>query len=146
MNIKAMLVVGALISAVAQSAAAREDLLKMPIKDALESAEAKAKLNPDIKLYFGDQKSPANFGSLGEYTSNKKTNFANKSDKEGCEWVFLSAVLALQERAAKEGGNAVVEIVSYYKKQPFSSATEYQCAAGKILGGVALRGKVVKLK
>ena len=40
----------------------------------------------------------------------------------------------------REGGNAVVNIHSYYKSVPFKSNTEYECGAGKIMGGVALRG------
>lgn len=44
-----------------------------------------------------------------------------------------------------EGGNAVVEVESYYKKQPFSSETQYECHVGAVIAGTALRGKVVKL-
>ena len=37
-------------------------------------------------------------------------NGFNKSDKDTCEWAFLSAILELQERAQREGSNAVVEL------------------------------------
>jgi hypothetical protein len=124
---------------------ARDTALKLPIKDALESAEAKEKLGTDVKFFFGSQAHPAAKTTLGTYTANKKTNFANKSDKEGCEWVFLSAMLTLKQRALAEGGNAVINIQSYYKKGEFSSPTEYECHAGAFVGGVALRGTVVKL-
>lgn len=124
---------------------ARDTALKLPIKDAMEAAEAKAQLGSDVKFFFGDQAHPAAKTTLGTYTSNKKTNFANKSDKEGCEWVFLSAMVALKQRALAEGGNAVINIQSYYKKKEFSSATEYECHAGAFVGGVTLRGTVVKL-
>ena len=83
--------------------------------------------------------------TMGTYSTNKKTNFFNKSDKEGCEWAFLSAAIQLQERARKEGGNAVVNIISNYKDVPFSSETQYECGAGNVVGGVALRGEVVQL-
>jgi len=125
---------------------ARDELLKMPVKDAMSNDEAKARLDPAIKLYFGNQKYPNPVQRLGTFTSNKKTNFTRKSDKEGCEWAFLSAALALQERALREGGDAVVNITSVYKDHTFKSDTEYECGAGKIMGGVALRGQVVKLK
>jgi hypothetical protein len=127
------------------AAHARDTALKLPIKDAMETAEAKSQLGGDVKFFFGDQSHPAAKTTLGTYTSNKKTNFANKSDKEGCEWVFLSAMVALKQRALAEGGNAVINIQSYYKKKEFSSATEYECHAGAFVGGVALRGTVVKL-
>lgn len=136
----------ALVLAFASFAAqARDERLKMPIQDAMNTAEAKAKLDPDVKLFFGDAKHPAPKQTLGTFTSNKKTNFFNKSDKEGCEWVFLGAALSLQERAKREGGNAVINIQSVYKNEDNSSATEYDCGAGSVMGGVALRGTVVKL-
>lgn len=131
--------------AVALSAEARDDRLKMPISDAMNTPAAQGKLDPSIKLYFGDAKHPAPKLKLGTFTSNKKTNFFNKTDKEGCEWAFLSAVLSLQERVKQEGGNAMVGIHSAYRNQENHSATEYDCGAGAMVGGVALRGTVVKL-
>jgi hypothetical protein len=127
------------------SAYARNERLRLPVKDAMETEDAKAKLSGDVKFFFAGQKTPKALQTLGTFTSNKKTNFANKSDKEGCQHAFLSSMLALQDRAKREGGNAVVDIHSYYDKQVFKSETEYECAAGNIVGGVALRGTVVKL-
>jgi uncharacterized protein YbjQ (UPF0145 family) len=124
---------------------ARDERLKMPLKDAMETVEAKDKLGSDIKFFFGSQKSPKATQTLGTFTANKKTNFANKSDQEGCQRAFLSAMITLKERAVREGGNAVVNIHSVYKDAKFESDTEYECGAGKIMGGVALRGTIVKL-
>jgi hypothetical protein len=126
-------------------AQARDDRLHLPIKDAMTTADAKEMLGSDVKFFFGSQKTPKASQTLGTFTANKKTNFANKSDKDGCERAFLSALLSLRDRALKEGGNAVINIQSYYKKDAFVSDTEYECAAGKIVGGVALRGTVAKL-
>jgi hypothetical protein len=130
---------------VASAAQARDERLKMPIKDAMETVDAKDKLGTDVKFFFGSQASPKPTQTLGSFTSNKKTNFANKSDEEGCQRAFLSAMLALKDRALREGGNAVINIHSIYKSEKFESATEYECGAGKLMGGVALRGTVVKL-
>lgn len=126
-------------------AQARDERLKMPIVDAMNSPAAKQKLDSDIKLFFGDAKHPKPKQTLGVFTSNKKTNFFNKTDKEGCEWVFLGAAIALQDRAKREGGNAVVGIHSVYKNAENRSLTEYDCGAGSVMGGVALRGTVVTL-
>ena len=60
--------------------------------------------------------------------------------------MFLSAVLALQERARAEGGNAVINIKSNYKDHLTESATEFTCGAGALIAGVALKGDVVTLK
>ena len=125
-------------------ALARDTHLKLPIKDAMENAEAREKLGTDVKFFFGSP-GPAGAKDLGSFMSNKKTNFANKSDTEGCEWAFLSAMISFKERALREGGNAVVNIHSYYKKNEFSSTTEYECGAGAIMGGVTFRGTIVKM-
>lgn len=125
---------------------ARDDQKMHPIEEALNSAAAKEKLDPAIKLYFGSQPTPATAQNFGEWKTNKKTNGFNKSDRAACEWTFLSALLELQERARKEGGNAIINIKSNYKNQETSSETEYMCGSGALMSGVALKGDVVKLK
>ncbi len=83
--------------------------------------------------------------SFGEFQSNKKTNSFNKSDKQACEWAFLSAMLSFQERALSMGANAVTNIKSYYKKHLVDSPTEYECGAGTFVSGVTFKGTVVKV-
>jgi hypothetical protein len=134
-----------LFAASAVPAQARDERLRFPIADALATVDAKSKLDPEIALYFGDQPHPKALQSFGTDVSNRKTNFFNKSDKEGCEWVFLSCALALQARARQLGANAVVGIKSVYRGADLSSATEYECGAGSFVGGVALRGEFVRL-
>jgi uncharacterized protein YbjQ (UPF0145 family) len=114
--------------------------------DIMGTDEAKGKLDLDIQFFFGDQAHPEVDRKLGTFVSNKKTNALNKSDTRACEWAFLSAMMSLQKRAIREGGNAVINIQSYYKKNVINSATEFECGAGAFVAGVALRGTVVKLK
>ena len=137
--------VAASLIALTVPAHARDDRIKFPIADAMSAADAKAKLDGSVKFYFSGQKAPASKHTYGTFTANKKTNGLNKSDKGACEWAFMSAMLALQTRALREGGNAVVDIHSVYKNNEFKSATEYECGAGTFVAGVALRGTVVKL-
>ena len=124
---------------------ARDTLLNLPIEAALAKANASGKLAPGIKLFFGDQKYPKPLAQIGNTRTNKKTNFFNKTDVEGCEWTFLSAMISLTQYAQSVGGNALVNIRSNYKNQPFSSETEYKCGAGNVTGGVAFTADVVKL-
>ncbi len=126
-------------------ASARDDWIMFPIQDAMNTADAKQKLNQGVKFYFGSQTSPKVLQSFGEFQSNKKTNSFNKSDKQACEWAFLSAMLSFQERALSMGGNAVTNIKSYYKKHLVDSPTEYECGAGTFVSGVTFKGTVVKV-
>ena len=145
MNKKLISLLALSLMALTNVADARDDRLKFPIADAKATDAAKEKLDGSIKFYWGKQKHPGVEKKLGEFTANKKTNFFGKSDKDGCEWAWLSAMISLQERAHKEGGDAVIGIKSVYKRDEVSSETEYECGAGSIMGGVALRGEVVKL-
>lgn len=126
-------------------ALARDDHKMYPLAEALQTQGAKDKLDPGVRLFFGDQSHPQVAAEFGQWKTNKKTNGFNKSDQEACEWVFLSAVLELQERAREQGGNAVIEIKSNYKSEEHSSETEYMCGSGALMSGVAFKGKVVKL-
>ena len=145
---KTKIAAGCMILALGASPAlARDDRLMFPVAEGMEKGKStKDRIDPDIRVYFGKQKTPAIDRKMGEFTSNKKTNAANKSDQEACDLAFISAVIALQQRARKEGGNAVVNIRSVYKQEDSDSPTEFICGAGKIMAGVALRGTVVKLK
>ena len=130
----------------ASDAMARDTRHMFSIAEALRTLAAEQRIDENVRLIFGNQPHPPVAKNLGTFTSNRKTNAFNKSDKEACEWAFLSAVLSLQERARREGGDAVVNIRSYYKKISISHQTKYMCGAGAIVAGVAFRGDVVKLK
>ena len=140
-----VVVTAAAVIAISPLVDARDDHLKMPLDAALARAQASGKLASGIKLFFGKQKYPKPTLQIGTTRTNKKTNFSNKTDKEGCEWAFMSAMISLTQDARDKGGNAVVNIRSNYKDVEFSSETEYECGAGNIVGGVAFVGEVVKL-
>ena len=44
------------------------------------------------------------------------------------------------------GGNAVVNLRSYYKKNTISSVTEFECGSGTFVSGVTFLGDVVELE
>jgi uncharacterized protein YbjQ (UPF0145 family) len=125
---------------------ARNTRAMWPIAEAMGTSDAKDQLNSAIQFFFGNATHPAVARSFGIYTSNKKTNGTNKSDKEACERAFLSAMLSFQQRAVELGGNAVINIRSYYYKHEVSSETEYECGSGALMSGVTFQGEVVKLE
>jgi hypothetical protein len=126
-------------------AEARNTKYVLPIAGVTENPEYQATLGYDVSFYFANQSTPKIERILGEYITNKKTRSFGRSDENSCQWAFLSALLQLRERAREEGGNAVINIVSYYKKDIFASATEYECHAGALIAGVALKGTVVRV-
>ena len=126
-------------------ALARDTKLLLPISVAMETKDAEDKLGGSVKFFFGDQKTPPILKKLGSDISNRKTNAVGKSDEKACNWAFLSAMVALEKRAQQLGANAVVNIVSYYQKNTMSSATEFECHAGAVIAGVALKGDFVTI-
>ena len=134
------------LSLLSPFAFARDDVASYSIHDALNTENAKAKLGNEVAFYFGNQKYNLPVKKFGEFKTNKKTNSFNKTDLEACQWVFLSAMIVLKNRALKEGGNAVVDIKSNYKNNLTSNNETFKCGAGSFIAGVALTGQVVTLK
>ncbi len=126
-------------------ATARDTQYLLPISAALEIKDPKTKLDGSVKFFFGNQETPQIIAKLGSDVTNLKTNAVGKSDEAACNWVFYSAMLQLERRAKQLGANAVVNIVSYYQKNVMSSATEFECHAGAVIAGVALKGEFVKI-
>ena len=124
---------------------ARDDIGDYSVANVLVTEQAKAKL-AGVRYYFGKKKHGKVSKRYGIYSTNKKSNAFGKSDQEACEWVFLSAMIQLKERALKLGGNAVINIKSNYKGNLTSSNETFKCGAGAIIAGVALQGEVVSLK
>ena len=130
---------------VAWPAHARDTKYLLPIAAGLEVKDPKNKLDGTIKFFFGTQETPKILTKLATDVTNLKTNSVGKSDETACNWVFYSAMIQLEKRAKQLGANAVVNIVSYYQKNVMSSPTEFECHAGAVIAGVALRGEFVKI-
>jgi uncharacterized protein YbjQ (UPF0145 family) len=141
----AVTAVVALVSAIPQ-AAARETRVELPLQELLDSPQAKeAGIDGSVRFYLAGQKHPAIVSKMGEDVANRKTNAANKSDEEACRWVTLSVLKAFQDSAKSKGANAVIDVVSYYKKKEFRSPSNYECYAGAIMAGTALKGTYAKI-
>lgn len=136
----------ALTMFIAMPGFARDSANMFSIKEALAANGAKERLGDQVKFYFGDQSHPAVARKISQDWTNQKTNAFGKSDLEACQWVFLSAMLALRDAALNRGADAVINIESYYDKQPVSDSEQFECHAGNVIAGVALRGDFVKLK
>ena len=124
---------------------ARDTRLLLPIAEAMAQIDD---VFPDRRLvmfFFGDQKYPKVTARLGGDVSDRKTNAFGEADETACDWVFLSSLMTLEQEAEDVGANAVINIVSYYKKKEMSSQTLFECHAGSIMAGVALKGDFVKI-
>jgi uncharacterized protein YbjQ (UPF0145 family) len=142
---KTTLIALVLVLGSSSSGFARDAIENFSIKHALETADAREKLDPKIKLSFGNWKHGAVVKSLGEWKSYKKSNGVGRPNEVACQRAFLSAVISLQQRASKMGGNAVIDIKSDYDNKKTSSDTTYVCGSGILMSAVALFGTVVRV-
>ncbi|MBW8843477.1 MAG: excinuclease ATPase subunit [Burkholderiales bacterium] len=129
----------ALASLSCAPAFARDTVLHIPFADVLAMPDAKDKLDPAMKFLLAGQDTPQVIKRIATDVSNPKTSGVGKSDEFGCKWAALSALIDLQDGAKRHGANAVIDIVSYYRKVEYKSSTDFECHAGAVIIGVALR-------
>jgi len=106
---------------------------------------AKDKLDSGIKIYMMGQSVPGLQKRYGSYKSNKRSNAGGKTSQDACDVAFISALIALQQRADREGGNAVVDIYSLTKDKKMQSSENYSCNAGGMMVNVVLMGTVARV-
>lgn len=127
------------------SAYAADVLLSFPIDKAMENGEVMSSLRKNVALYWGEQPTPNITQIFGNFKTSKRTNAFTKPKQKACEWALASALVYLQDRALREGANAVINIKSNIHNNPTSSQTHFECLAGTMMVNVALTGNIVKL-
>ena len=140
-----LLIAATVLVLLSGDASARNTIQTYSVAEFMDNPEYASRLQ-GVSFYFGNQPHPALLTEFGEFRTNKKTNAFNKSDKEACEWVMLSAMLSLHSKALSLGANAVVNIKSNYKNNVVISDTEFSCGAGGLMAGVALIGDFVTVE
>jgi hypothetical protein len=123
---------------------ARDEKYLLPIKAAMESTDARERPDGSVKFFFAKEQTPQVLALLGNDVVHTKTGTRPANDAKSCNAAFLLALVDLQKRAKKRSANAVVNIVSYYKKVEMSSATEFECHAGAA-AHVFLKGNFAKI-
>ncbi|QNM95939.1 hypothetical protein [Chitinimonas koreensis] len=142
---KKIIALAVLAAGLSAPALARDTVLNIPLADVLAMPEAQKELDGSVKFFLAGQKTPKVLQKLGDDVSNQKTNGVGKSDEFGCKWAALSALLAFQRTAKQKGANAVVDLVSYYKRDETRSDSTVECHAGAIVIGVTLKGSYAKI-
>ncbi|MEX6501392.1 excinuclease [Pseudomonas zhanjiangensis] len=125
---------------------ARDTTLHLDFDAVVQQATQAGRLDGSVKFYLAGEQVPGKVAPLNDAVTNKKTNAFNKSDEEACAWVLQSALITLQDAAKRAGANAVVDIVSYYKRNEYRDPQNYECHAGAFVAGVALKGKIANVK
>jgi len=123
-----------------------EGAIYFSFQEGVQRATDSGLLDGSVELYLAGQAVPGDVHKLDNVVSNKKTNASNKTDEEACLWALQSALATLQAAAKKAGANAVVDIVSYYNRDQYQDPLKFQCRAGTLIAGVALKGTLANVK
>lgn len=125
---------------------ARDTALYLPFDKVVQQMLAEKKLDGSVKFYLAGVQPRGKVSVIqpGAVT-NKKTSAFNKTDQGACEWALQSALLTLQDAARRANANAVTNIASYYKKNERKDASTYECHAGAVIAGVALKGDLARV-
>lgn len=135
-----------LITALPGVSQARDTALYLPFDKVVQQMLAEKKLDGSVKFYMAGVQPRGKVKVISpNAVTNKKTNAFNKSDEAACEWALQSALLTMQDAARKVNANAVTNIASYYKKNERKDATTYECHAGAVIAGVALKGDLTRV-
>lgn len=128
------------------AAHARDTRLLVPLEEVIQMGLADGKLDGSVTFHLSGAAAPAVKEALGDDVSNKKTNGVGKDDLTACRWAALSALIAFQASAKKRGADAVVDMHSVYKGRTVKDPVNFECHAGNIVVGVALKGSYAKTR
>lgn len=132
-------------AASAQQAAARNVRYLLKIQEVLDSPAYNERVGSDVRFAFADQHVVVG-ATIEEYVVDDRLHFKGRSDEGTCRDTLLLALANLRDEAKSRGGDAVIGIVSYFRRQTFSSATEFACHAGSRGVFVSLKGTIAKLR
>ena len=135
-----------LLAALPGISQARDTALYLPFEKVVQQMLAEKKLDGSVKFYLAGVQPRGKVNVISpNAVTNKKTNAFNKSDEAACEWALQSALLTMQDAAKKVSANAVTNIASYYKKNERKDAATYECHAGAVIAGVAIKGDLARV-
>ena len=136
------LVLGLLLPLGAQ---ARETELFVSAEGAVNSEHAVGYLL-DVPFFLKGLPGAPTGKALFTVTSEQATRGAFRSDTASCRIAFLTALRKLQERARRDGGDAVVNIVSVTRDVRTESPTDFRCVAGAMIVHVGLEGTILDVE
>ncbi len=125
---------------------ARDTTHYLPFDQVVAEATASGKLDGSVKFYLAGKTPKGAQVIRRDVTTSKKTNAFNKTDEGACSWAMQSALIGMQQAAKAAGANAVVDIASNYKHVEYEDSQKYECHAGAIMAGVAIKGNLAKVK
>jgi uncharacterized protein YbjQ (UPF0145 family) len=110
--------------------------------------------NPDltsqtngVRLYFAGERTPGIQRRIqNNVTTSQRARKSGRSAEWACERALMNSLIRLSTAAQNAGANAVINIRSNWDNRPYANGSEYECAIGRMMAGVALKGDIVNLR
>jgi len=147
MQLKNWTVAALFLAAIPTISQARDTTHYLPFESVVAEATQAGRLDGSVKFYLAGKKPAGQVQVINpNITTSKKTNAFNKTDQVACAWALQSALVSLQQAAKAAGANAVVEIASNYQHKEYKDSEKYECHAGALMAGVALKAQLANVK
>ena len=132
-------------AAISSSALARDTSLNVDLRQALDTQEFKTALGDDVAFFLRADKPAAIENRSAPFFINSSTG-RGMPDEKTCLNMTLRALVAMRNRARQEGGNAIVDLVSFYQEHETGDGSMIDCHAGSyVRARVTLKGSVAHI-
>lgn len=120
-------------------ARAADDIVEFALSDAKAIVDGQRSV-PDVTFHFAGQAPRPALEWEQEVSVTHRTRNHGRATSD-CNWTMATALKELAAEARKLGADTLVDVQSNWKHLASHHAGYYQCAIGKLIVGVALRGK-----
>lgn len=129
---------------------AKDNIIYHNINEALNSDFAKKMLKGNVEFQFSQKYKIDNEPLVLSKSSNKfrseydsetsQFTLIDKDYKTACQYVFIATLKEFEKHAQHQGSSKVVNLQGFFKEQNFDSKDKFQCAVGKMITRVVLKG------
>jgi hypothetical protein len=126
---------------------ARAGVIVMDFQQALNSDQIKSAIGDDVAFYLSGATTPVVRTSFQEVIGNSSTIRWYGSGQKPCMVVLLKVLQIMRDQAKQQGGNAVVNVIGYYKKKELVNSSMIECYTGaQVQGHITLKGTVAEVE
>lgn len=122
-------------------ASARNTFYDISVEEAVKTKTGQKKLL-DVPFYMLGQEHPSVDKDFSIFKSNKRSAKGFGNIKK-CQVAFISAIISLQNKAKRMGGDGLIDVMSVTRRNNLESPDKFRCLAGANMVNVELVGRVV---
>jgi uncharacterized protein YbjQ (UPF0145 family) len=141
------LAIPALLAATPAAAQRHQDAVNVfPVAGVRDDPEFTSQIN-GVRFYFAGERHPGIVRRVqNNATTSQRARKSGRTADWACQRALMNSLIRLGNAAQSSGANAVINIRSNWDNREWANGTEYECAVGRMMAGVALKGDIVTLR